>query len=94
MTPTGMRPAYSTAASKLAWPAVWASRSRHSCLVKGSRAATGLGVKAGSSIRRAMAWNGGSEVIGGDSPIGAGRSSGPGLRSLTTTERDVKWSVS
>ena len=41
-----------------------------------------------------MAWNGGSEVIGGDRPIGAGRSSGPGRSSLTTTEREVKCSVS
>ena len=31
-----------------------------------------LGEKAGSSIRRARAWKGGSEVIGGASPIGAG----------------------
>ena len=62
--------------------------------MKGSRAAIALGPKAGSSIRRAMAWNGGSEVIGGDSPMGAGRSSGPGRSSLTTTEREVKCSVS
>jgi hypothetical protein len=41
-----------------------------------------------------MAWKGGSDVIGGDSPIGAGRSSGPGRSSLTTTEREVKFSVS
>jgi hypothetical protein len=45
---------------------------------EGSMAAIALGPKAGSSIPRAMAWKGGSEVIGGDSPMGAGRSSGPG----------------
>ena len=39
-------------------------------------------------------WNGGSEVIGGATPIGAGRSLSSGRISLTTTERDVKWSVS
>jgi hypothetical protein len=61
---------------------------------KGSRAAVALGPKAGSSIPRAMAWKGGSDVIGGDNPIGAGRSSGPGRSSLTTTEREVKFSVS
>ena len=40
------------------------------------------------------AWNGGSDVIGGATPIGAGRSFSPGRISLTTTERDVKCSVS
>jgi len=35
-----------------------------------------LGPKAGSSIPRAMAWKGGSDVIGGDSPIGAGSADG------------------
>ena len=39
-------------------------------------------------------WNGGSEVIGGATPIGAGRSLSSGRSSLTTTERDVKCSVS
>ena len=52
MTRTGMCWAYSTAASKLARPSVAASSSRHSSRVNGSRAAIGLGVKAGSSIRR------------------------------------------
>jgi hypothetical protein len=94
MTPTGMCCVYSTAASKPARPAVAASNSRHSSLVNGSSAAMALGEKAGSSIRRTMAWKGGSEVMGGASPMGAGRSSGPGRRSLTTTERDVKFSVS
>ena len=32
--------------------------------------------------------------MGGARPIGAGRSSGPGRTSLTTTEREVKCSVS
>ena len=94
MTRTGMCRAYSVAASKLARPSVSASSSRHRSRVKGSMAAIALGPKAGSSIPRAMAWNGGSEVIGGDSPMGAGRSSGPGRSSLTTTEREVKCSVS
>ena len=39
-------------------------------------------------------WNGGSEVIGGAMPIGAGRSFSPGRISLTMTVRDVKCSVS
>ena len=94
MTRTGMCWAYSVAASKLAWPSVAASSSRHSSRVNGSSGAICLGAKAGSSIPRAMAWKGGSEVIGGDSPMGAGRSSGPGRSSLTTTEREVKCSVS
>jgi len=94
MTRTGMCRAYSVAASKLVWPSVCASSSRQRSRVKGSRAAIALGPKAGSSIPRAMAWKGGSEVIGGDSPMGAGRSSGPGRSSLTTTEREVKCSVS
>ena len=94
MTRTGMCRAYSMAASKLARPSVSASSSRHRSRVKGSRAAVALGPKAGSSIPRAMAWKGGSDVIGGDRPIGAGRSSGPGRSSPTTTEREVKCSVS
>jgi hypothetical protein len=94
MTRTGMCWAYSMAASKLARPAVASSSSRHSSRVNGSRASMVLGAKAGSSILRTMAWKGGSEVMGGASPMGAGRSSGPGRRSLTTTERDVKFSVS
>ena len=53
-----------------------------------------FGENAGSNRRRASAWNGGSEVMGGARPMGAGRSSGPGRSSLTTTERDVKFSVS
>ena len=53
-----------------------------------------LGENAGSKRRRARAWNGGSDVMGGARPIGAGRSSGPGRTSLTTTDRDVKCSVS
>ena len=51
----------------------------------------GRGAKAGSSSRRAKAWNGGSEVIGGAPPIGA---SACGLTSATTTPRLEKWSVS
>ena len=70
---------------------MWSSRSRHSCRVTGSNAWIGRGANAGSSSRRAKAWNGGSEVIGGAPPIGA---SACGLISATTTPRLEKWSVS
>jgi hypothetical protein len=53
-----------------------------------------LGENAGSSNRRACWWNGGSDVMGGAMPIGAGGASSPGRRSLTMTLRDVKCSVS
>ena len=42
-------------------------------LALGSSAAIGFGANAGSRIRRACWWNGGSEVIGGAMPIGAGK---------------------
>ena len=41
-----------------------------------------------------MAWNGGSLVIGGATPIGAGSARSPGRVWVTTTERLVKCSVS
>ncbi len=41
-----------------------------------------------------MLWNGGSLVIGGAPPIGAGSARSPGRPTLTTTERLVKLSVS
>ena len=50
-----------------------------------------LGEKAGSSRRRAPWWNGGSDEMGGAMPRGAGASGRP---SVTTTEREVKCSVS
>ena len=56
MTRTGMCWAYSSAASKLVRPSVAASSSRQRSRVNGSMAAIGLGVKAGSSIRRTMLW--------------------------------------
>src|SRR5207302_372505 len=76
------------------FPAVASRSSLHSARVNGSYAAIGFGENAGRSSRRALAWNGGSDVIGGATPIGAGRSSSPGRNSLTTTDRDVKCSVS
>ena len=41
-----------------------------------------------------MLWNGGSLVIGGAPPIGAGGARSPGRTVLTTTARLVKFSVS
>ncbi len=67
------------------------SRSRQSWRVAGSSAAIGRGANAGSSNRRAKAWKGGSEVIGGAPPIGAGAS---GFTSETTTPWLEKCSVS
>ena len=53
----------------------------------------GFGANAGSSSRRAKAWNGGSDVIGGATPMGAGAS---GFASDTTHDHrlGVKCSVS
>ena len=41
-----------------------------------------------------MLWNGGSLVIGGAPPIGAGIARSPGRPTVTTTARLVKFSVS
>ena len=94
MTRSGMCWEYSTAASISSRPATASSSSLQSCRVNGSSAAMGLGANAGSNSRRARAWKGGSDVIGGARPIGAGGSSGPGRTSLTTTERELKCSGS
>ena len=67
------------------------SRSRHSWRVAGSRSWIGRGANAGSSRRRAKAWNGGSDVMGGAPPMGAGSS---GFSSDTTTPWLEKCSVS
>ena len=41
-----------------------------------------------------MAWNGGSDEMGGATPMGAGGASSPGLPLPMTTVREVKCSVS
>ena len=76
--------------------AAWCFAGRGRCARAGTARVipTDLRPKAGSSIRRASLWKGGSEVIGGEMSMGAGRSSGPGRRSLATTEREVKCPVS
>jgi hypothetical protein len=50
-----------------------------------------FGENGGSRSRRAIWWKGGSDVMGGAGPIGAGMS---GRVLLTITPRLVKWSVS
>src|SRR5437660_9230367 len=69
----------------MSFPAVASSSSLHSSRVNGSNAAIGFGENAGRSSRRAIAWNGGSDVIGGATPIGAGRSSSPGRKDRKST---------
>jgi len=94
ITRSGMSCAYSTAASNSFLPAIASSSSLHNARVYGSMPLMIFGPNAGNSRRRASWWNGGSEVMGGAIPIGAGRSSSFGRSSLITTERDVKCSVS
>jgi hypothetical protein len=61
-------------------------------LVAGSSLLTAVLVNAGSSSLRARRWNGGSEVMGGEPPIGA---SCPGGRKLPMMiDREEKCSVS
>ena len=67
------------------------ARSRQSWRVAGSRSWIGRGANAGSNSRRAKAWNGGSDVMGGAPPTGAGSS---GRSSDTTTPWLEKCSVS
>jgi hypothetical protein len=63
-----------------------------SALAAGSSLPTAVLVNAGSSNARASWWNGGSEVIGGEPPIGA--SSGGGRKLPMMIDRDEKCSVS
>ncbi len=60
--------------------------------VDGSCFATAVLVKAGSSSLRASWWNGGSDEIGGEPPIGA--ISRGGRKLLMMIDREEKWSVS
>ncbi|CAB4322825.1 unannotated protein [freshwater metagenome] len=66
----------------------------HSSREKPSRALTGRGANAGSRSRRANSWNGGSEEMGGATPMGAGGASSVGRPSVMMIVRDVKCSVS
>ena len=86
--------AYATAASITVSPGVMSvsrsSSSRQSRRTSGSHGSICFGANAGSSSRRAIPWNGGSLVIGGAPPIGAGIARSPGRPTDTTTERLVK----
>jgi hypothetical protein len=94
MTPGGMYCAYLVPAFTTSSPAKPSSRLEQSSRIIGSRALIGPGAKAGKIKRRAIAWNGGSDVMGGATPIGAGRSSSVGRPLPMTTVRLVKFSVS
>ena len=74
--------------------AISSSSCWHSRRISGSHGSICLGANAGSRSRRAMLWNGGSLVIGGAPPIGAGIARSPGRPTDTTTARLVKFSVS
>ena len=74
MTAAGMNWAYSTAAvDDLVARDIASSSSRHSARICGSSALTGPGANAGRMMRRAIWWNGGSDVMGGATPIGRGQ---------------------
>jgi hypothetical protein len=98
MTLTGMFWAYATAASITVSPGVTSvsrsSSSRQSRRTSGSHGSICFGANAGSSSRRAIPWKGGSLVIGGAPPMGAGIARSPGRPTVTTTARLVKLSVS
>jgi len=68
------------------------SNFEQSSRIIGSSALIGPGAKAGRISRRAIAWNGGSEVIGVPQPIGAGRSKlgGRPLRDDDVATREVR----
>ena len=93
MTLTGMCCAYCAAASMTLSPGVISPRSSSSAAQSsrtlGSHGSITLGANAGSSSRRAMAWNGGSLVIGGAPPIGAGSDRSPGT--TDATPRRLGW---
>jgi hypothetical protein len=95
ITLTGMLCAYSTAASITDSPGttgpIRSSSSLHRRRTSGSHGSIALGENGGSSSRRAIWWNGGSLVIGGAGPTGAGM---PGRALLTITPLLVKCSVS
>ena len=65
--------------------------SLHNSRTRSSHGSICFGANGGSSSRRAWWWNGGSLVMGGAPPMGASASTSP---VFTTTDREVKWSVS
>ena len=82
ITLTGMCCAYCTAASTTVSPGVMSPMSSsnlwHRVRTSGSHGSIFFGANGGRSRRRAMPWNGGSLVIGGTTPIGAGSARSPG----------------
>jgi hypothetical protein len=72
MTPGGMNWAYSVPPSTNSRPTIWSRCLLQSARIWGSSAFTGPGAKAGRMTRRAIEWKGGSDVMGGAPPIGAG----------------------
>ena len=92
MTRIGICCAYSAAASTTSRPSKESMSEWQNALVGASRVLTAVFVKAGSSSLRASWWNGGSEVIGGEPPIGA--SSRGGRKLPMMIDRDEKCSVS
>ena len=80
MTRTGMCCAYSSAASTSVRPDATMSSisSRQKARVGSSSGLIAFGENAGSRMRRACSWKGGSEVMGGAKPTGAGM---PGRKS-------------
>ena len=73
MTLGGMYCAYFVPALTTSSPASPSSSFEQSSRIIGSSALIGAGAKAGRISRRAIAWNGGSDVMGGAPPIGAGQ---------------------
>ena len=94
ITAGGMNCAYWVAASSTRAPAISSSSRSHRARTIGSSSRTGPGAKTGRMSRRAIWWNGGSEVMGGATPIGAGGASSVGRPLPITTVRLVKCSVS
>ena len=95
ITLTGMLCAYWIAASTTVSLGVTSpmrsSSSLQSTRTSASHGSIAFGENAGSSSRRAIWWNGGSLVMGGAGPTGAGMI---GRVVDTMTPRLVKWSVS
>ena len=96
MMSTGMCWLYSSAASTSVRSPILSMRSLHIFSILERSGSIFFGENAGSSRRRAPAWKGGSLVIGGAPPMGAGAASSTwlGFSWPTTTLRLVKWSVS
>ncbi len=90
--------AYWIAASTTVSPGVISpissSNLSQSTRISDSHGSITFGANAGRSSRRATAWNGGSLVIGGAPPIGAGNARSPGRPTPGTTDRLEKCSVS